>query len=177
MGKRGTGVDYGAIERESLAFMNGDGPSQPQGVLSECSVDLFGNLFGIGVKGIPGIGPCFGLKFKWGRVVGTTYHNACVVKLTYAPDHSVIVVSIAHGSVFDKHNLCLLFQLEGLVCWVGVFGEGSFDRGAETVGEAREQSQFVFVDTLGLNVMGDQTNIPFAFRRVKFGPKPTVELL
>ena len=62
MRKGGAGINHGTFKRQSLAFVDGNCPSQFQRILPECSFNIFCNLLGFLIKHILGIRPLFLLK-------------------------------------------------------------------------------------------------------------------
>ena len=52
-----TGIDDGALERETLALVNGDGPCQPKRILAEDALYLGLYLVCLGIDGIVGVFP------------------------------------------------------------------------------------------------------------------------
>ena len=61
MSKGSPHIDDGFIKRQPLTLMNGNGPSQLQGILPEGTLYLFRNFLRLFIESITGIGPHLGL--------------------------------------------------------------------------------------------------------------------
>ena len=90
-GKREAGIYDGALKGESLAFVNGDGPCQSQGILAERALHLGFNLLCFFVEHVFGVLPCHGLHFDVVVVVGTMHHHGISVQLLHMSYLSVII--------------------------------------------------------------------------------------
>ena len=124
------GIYNGAVEGQSLAFVDGDGPGELQGVLAEGAGGRFLDGLGLGVEGIFRIGPGLALDEDF-RAVGVDDGQAVGRNRGDVPDFAVVVTPFARRVVFDEHDLGTLFEDEVFLGREIIGREVALDAGVE----------------------------------------------
>ena len=138
--------------------MDGNGPGQSQGHLSECALHFGFDCVGGFIDGVSTVFPHLRGdvdKFPGGgdthphKVVGERYHLA----------NQTVVVAVLRGVIFYEHYLCADF--EGKLGGSGVkhLAEGAFDCGFKSVRFGGERAHTVVVVAVGRCVVGGQTDV------------------
>ena len=93
------------VEGESLAFVDGDGPCQAQGILAEGALYLRFYLLGLLIDLVGGVLPR--LSFYQDRllIAWTKHFDMVVIKIHNAADSTVIIQSFQRTVVLDEHHL------------------------------------------------------------------------
>ena len=175
MSKRTTHVYYGLVECQALTLMNGDGPCQLQGVLPEGALYLLGDFFRLFIQGITGIGPFFRLHNQSDTALQATHLNARRGYQSHLAHRAIHIPMLSAHVILDEHHLRALFQLQHFIRRIQILGKLAFHRSRKSKRATWQMLQLIVIDTLGLIVMGDQTDIALFARRIEARDIPLVQ--
>ena len=166
-------VEDGAVEREALALVDGDGPGQFDGILFEFSVNDLFEFSGLLVERIACVLPDFAHYVdihRWtvvlvgsGQTAGCAvvqadaHHKALGIDTDDAADGAVDVAML--GVVLDEHHLCALLERQFFLGGVGELGECTFHLCTKTESLARQAVEFALVDGIGHTVVRDEADV------------------
>ena len=164
-GKRHAGIDDSPLERQSLTFVNGDGPRQAQRILAEGADAIGFYLACLLVQFVLGVLPLQRFHVDGCRVALTEHADTTLSEPGHTAYTTVIVALLPSGVVLDKHHLRALFQLERLTSGIGQFGEGTLDVGLVVEDTRGEFLQFAVVIPVGAVVVRGQADIAILWPR------------
>ena len=167
MGKRSPDIYDCLIKCQPLTLVNGNSPSQLQRILPECALYFFGNLFGLFVQCITGIGPILRLHSQNSTCLQTAdFHvsRSHSRHLTYGTVH--VPVFSTHV-VLHKHHLRSLLQFQHLLRRIKILGKFAFNLCFKNERTPRQLLQFTVIHPLCLIIMGNKPDISLLFRWIE----------
>ena len=173
--KGGGGVNHHAVERQALAFVNGNRPSEFQGILAERAIHHFLHHFRFlvqhKVRIVPSVGG-YGNRFL---AFGGAHLHLAVGKCRDRTDHAVVVTLLR--VVFYKHHLCTLFQFEFVFRGIGEFGECARHGGRELMARRFQVGEFLIVNVVSLLVVRSEAHVMLLSVRLKPGHVSLIQFI
>ena len=156
--------------------MNGNGPSQSEGVLTERALYLRLYLLRLLVEYILRVLPFHGLHLDVEIIIRTTHGDALTGNLCDMSDLSVEESVSRSRIILYEHHLCPLFQHQFRIGGISIFREGTFNLRLEGMSRSGQSFQLLLIILLCHVVMGGQTDIPLLFLGTEVGLIALVQL-
>ena len=155
--------------------MDGDGPSQSDGVLDEHAQFLFLNFLLLFVVSVADVRPSFFLYVEFLSVFGDDVDGIVLIDARHRADGAVHPSLV--GVVLDEDDLCSRLQFQFHQCREAVFRKLTLDFTFQYSRFTRKLRQFLFVDEVHRVASGGEGDVHIALAFLDFGAVAGIQQL
>ena len=171
-------IDDGLVESQTLALVDGDGPSRLERNLSERANEYLLDFAGLVVGLIFHVEPFLFIHFNdlFFVVVALAFHyDLAIGNLHHTTYLAVVVAFIGRRVVLTEHHLCAYLQCQLRIGRIGALGKLALHRCRESLGVGLELIHVHLVDLLCLIVVGSQCYVTLAVLWLEVGNVAAVQ--